>query len=505
MARTLLQQGHGFSEQQRDALLAEHLEILDQVVPTMARGEADGLFEISVTPYHHPILPLLINSNVAVECMPQAPLPQPPITEAADAEWHVLTALNDWEARSGRRPRGMWPAEGSVSMEALGLMAAAGLHWTATDEAVLRNSLGDRYTEASPYLPYRVQTSSGAMSMLFRDHGLSDAIGFTYATWDAEDAVNDFVQRLADRRERILQSLPEDLHANAVIPVMLDGENCWEFYHGNGEAFLRRLLEVLAVDSRFQSVTASEATASVTGDVGGDSHQMLEKVVAGSWINGTFDVWIGTPTKNLAWSLLRAARNAVRHVGDPDHLLALVRSLEASDYFWWYDERHVAPHKGEFDAAFRSSLAGIFTACNIEPPCNLDLTMQELTMEKESTEREYPVSFAQSTMHEADAITKSLTLETDDNWQRISFHLYRVPDGSEEVIYTITDRHGVERRFGLTEGELLFQTPIHDEGFEHKTDTHLCAYLHTSMVWVVSVEEQRASGRVARTALTLAL
>ncbi len=500
--KNLLLRGSGFSHEDLTALLHEHAEIIKSVVPTMAKLESRGQIEISITPYHHPILPLLINSDVARECMPDALLPVPNVQEPADAAWHVWAAIADWQRRSGRQPVGMWPAEGSVSNDALWVMAAAGVRWTATDETLLRNSLGSRWSEAAPYFPYQVNTPSGPISVLFRDHALSDAIGFQYASWDAKDAVAHFMQSLVQRRDLVLRTTPESEHHRAVIPIILDGENCWEFYHGNGELFLRNLMEAIASDERFTSVTCSEAAQWNEPSVDVPHKYRLSSVTAGSWINGSFDVWIGSPTKNLAWTLLAQARECVRKAGDQANLLERIRALQASDYFWWYDEKHIAPHKHEFDKAFRSGLAEIFTLCEQPQPVNLSLTMAELAMNT-SHVNVHPVSFAQSTMHDADALTDSIQVETNGNWQRLTMNLHRVPEITEQVTIAISDRHGVERRIGIMQDELLFNTPMHDEGLERVSGVCVRAYLHTSTTWVVSVEEQRKGGRTLRTALTI--
>lgn len=495
VASRLLEQGRNYTRQDLADLALEHQDVLASIPAILRRLENAGTIEVSVTPYYHPILPLLCDSDDARECMPHATLPSPAFTQMDDAAWHVFAGIADWHQRSGRPPRGMWPAEGSVSMKALTVMAAAGVKWTATDEAILRNSLGVRWSPERAMLPYRVNTSQGPITMVFRDHALSDAIGFTYATWDARDAVDDFLRRIHSKRLQALRALPEHLHSQIVLPIILDGENCWEFYHRNGEDFLRLLFDRIANDPELTTATVSEATANAT--------EVLDHVVPGSWINADFGIWIGEPAKNLAWKTLREARKAVADHGNAPAVLSMVKRLEASDYFWWYDKRHVAEHSKQFDRSFRAGLEAVFAATGTEPPTNLSQSFHE-AQAMDTAFKVFPVSFAeQSTMHRADVLTKEICVETDDAWQRFTVDLQQVPSFAEDVMLHLADQEGVERICRIMNQGTMLSSPYHDEGVERKSPTRVCIYLKTNAVWVASVEEQRADGTLARTALTI--
>lgn len=481
-----------------ETLLSEHRSIIAEIIPTLVHLEHCGKIEVSVSPYEHPILPLLISTNAALEQMPDAVVPQPSYTNISDAAWHVWNAVEKWYHYAGKKPSGIWPSEGGLSQATLPLMAAAGIRWTATDETVLANTLGTNMPLAK-YFPRRFFTDAGPITVLFRDHALSDAIGFTYATWNHSDAVDDFMRRLRDTRELILTQTPQADHNKACITVILDGENCWEFYQGNGELFLRGLMEAIAADPLFETVTCSQAALHAV-DVPPDTH-----ISAGSWINGTFDIWIGSETQNLAWSLLKQADEAVVKAGNPPELRSVLRRLQASDYFWWYDTRHQAQHKSMFDGMFREGLQTIFNSCTVECPPMLFVPLQDYVMSISDSGQEYPVSFVQSTMHEADAITKSIRIETEGNWQRISFVFSREPANDEEVVFVITDRHGVARQLSCTNAENLFQSPLRDEGADRASRTIHRVYLHSSILWNIAVEEQRSAGSTARTAVTINL
>ena len=77
---------------------------------------------------------------------------------------------------------------------------------------------------------------------------LSDLIGFTYSGWAPEAAADDFVGRLveAGRALRATRTGGEE----ALIPIILDGENAWEHFEGGGRPFLRALYRRLVEPPR---------------------------------------------------------------------------------------------------------------------------------------------------------------------------------------------------------------------------------------------------------------
>ena len=86
-----------------------------------------------------------------------------------------------------------------------------GFQWMATDELILARTLGITFTRDGRghveqperlYAPYRVGGRRRQVACAFRDHVLSDLIGFTYAGWDAEAAADDFVARLVEAGRR---------------------------------------------------------------------------------------------------------------------------------------------------------------------------------------------------------------------------------------------------------------------------------------------------------------
>lgn len=481
-----IRQGADFSEQQKANLMHLLREIASTVTSNMIRFESHGHGEVSLTPYHHPILPLLIDTDSARESMPQSALPQPPYKAPYHAGRHVRRAIQDWQRRSGHRTQGMWPAEGGLSMAALSVMAAHGIQWTATDESVLRGSSDGLFLRSDVYFPYEVTTASGAITVLFRDHGLSDAIGFEYASWDATSAAADFVRRLEERRQLIIHEQGASALEHAVVPIMLDGENCWEFYRHNGEDFLRALMQRLSTDERFTSVTCGQVAAA-------GHARRLDHLRAGSWINGDFGVWIGSPTKNLAWSLLETARQTLSQAGlDEETVAARMEVLEASDWFWWYDERHQAPHREEFDRIFRARLRHVFESCKTDVP---DVLLRPLTEAERHDAQRQAVTFGTSSMHRSDAIVRDVAVETSDAWQRLRVRLERHPMGQEELVIQAMGDDGLERACLVAQDEVLWRSPLRDENTEWIAPNELAIYVHSSTRWQLHLTEEGDSGK----------
>jgi len=354
--------GRSFTEAEKDALLARQQSFLGEVLPRWRGLAASGRVELSVTPYYHPILPLLCDTDSAREALPEIRLPEARFRHPEDADLQLREGIAAFRRVLGRDPSGGWPSEGAISDEALARMAEAGYRWAASDEDVLFASLDDGGRK--PERLYRPWKPARGPVLLFRDHDLSDRIGFTYATRSPDDAARDFVGRLLHLRDE----LPDD-GVPYVVSVILDGENAWEHYPGHAAPFFDALYGALADEPRIATVTASEAAD--------PAHAApLPRVVAGSWIYRNLATWVGHPEKNRAWTLLAAARDAVGAArGAPrwdDPAWRAVLAAEGSDWFWWYGDDHPTAFGAEFDAGFRGKLRAAYLAAGRTPPAALD-------------------------------------------------------------------------------------------------------------------------------------
>ena len=355
-----------WSEAHRDALIALHRRLAGQVIPAYRALAAGGRIEISSSPYHHPILPLLMGLDSARRAMPRVTLPAARFSAPEDARLHVERALERHASLLGARPSGMWPSEGSVSPEAAALAARCGVRWLASDEAVLTASLdpGERRPGAH-YQPWRFETDGGEVTLFFRDHDLSDRIGFVYQRWDADEAVADFVARLREIGRAHAGARPP------VVSVILDGENCWEGYRDDGGQFLTALYGTLASAAGIRMRTPSDVLAD------GAPVSRLARLHSGSWIDADFHIWIGHPEKNRAWDLVAGARSALIEAGatpdtSPRAWQALYRA-EGSDWFWWFGDDHHTADLAVFDRLFRDLVRAAYTEAGLAPPGSLRL------------------------------------------------------------------------------------------------------------------------------------
>ncbi len=385
----LIHKGRDYDEADKQALFAAQQRIVAGVLPRWRRLAEAGQVELSATPYFHPILPLLIDSDAARRSRPDDALP-PRFSRPDDAREQVRRALAMHEATFGSRPVGMWPAEGSVSPEALDLLASEGVKWVATDEAILQRSRPGPKQRGELYQPFAVVTPHGPVSIAFRDRTLSDRIGFSYSRMPAGEAVKDLLGQVARAHH-------EGRSAGLARPtlfVVLDGENAWEHYEGHGEAFLTALHTALEQHPEIETVTFSEALAHPTA--------RIETLHSGSWINANYRVWIGHPEDNLAWSLLGEVRGMLaRHEQSrdvPTDRLAeahrLLLSAEGSDWFWWYGDEFDTDNAAEFDRLFRERLIRAASLLGETPPARLSspLSARAATQGNRQSPHETPVA-----------------------------------------------------------------------------------------------------------------
>jgi alpha-amylase/alpha-mannosidase (GH57 family) len=369
----LAAKARNFTEDDKAQLRAKQLELLAAVLPEYRLAAERGQIEISTTPFYHPILPLLCDTDIARVSNPSSPLPQPPFRYPADAKEQLVRARFYHENRFGKPAAGLWPSEGSVSDQALEIAAELGFRWFATDEGVLgrtlnigfsRDAAGYPENAAQLYSPWRWRRGGREMVGFFRDHYLSDLLGFVYSRMSAEAAAEDLHRRIRLVGERATGPHPPTLS------LILDGENAWEYYPGNGRDFLRRLYARIQNDPDIRALTPSEAI-----DAAGEI-PTLDRIFPASWIDANFDVWIGDREDVRAWDMLAEAREVYTHAvdaslhgdrgaPDPVQLARAYESIlaaEGSDWCWWYGPEHSSANDAEFDALFRLHLREVYVA-----------------------------------------------------------------------------------------------------------------------------------------------
>ena len=424
-----------FTLDDRATVLAEAHALVAEVIPRYrALVTRSTRSEISVTPAYHPILPLLCDTDAARRAMPAVPLPARRFTHPEDASAHLRAARRVGTNAFGLPPVGLWPSEGSVSPEVVGLARDAGFRWLASDAEVLARSRVAGGGGPGPWAharPWRL--GEGGPLLFFRDRELSDKIGFVYAKWDAKDAVADVLAHLA----RLREGWPGDEPARLL--VALDGENCWETYPDDGNDFLARLYDTLLATPWVRTTTPGE----VVNEPGIErSIGRLEHLHSGSWIEANFRIWIGHPEKNRAWDAVGRTRamlaeafpedgggppdvafwdgaeavwaedlggtHAPAPPADPAEETATARLerrrqawrhvlvAEGSDWCWWYGDDHFTGDKATFDRILRDHLSRAWELAGREVPGEL---RSSFGVARVSEERKSPTGLLSPTIN----------------------------------------------------------------------------------------------------------
>ncbi len=360
--RELKAKGRQFSEEDKAYVLAAQRRVIAEIIPTYRRLLAAGRVELSTSPFYHPILPLLIDTDIARRCMPHAALPTR-FSRPEDAAAQIERGVAFFSGLFGRPPRGMWPSEGSVCPELIELVARQGLRWLATDEAILFNSLSGGADRRALFEPY-LAGDGGEVSMVFRDRGLSDLVSFTYGRDPTHDSAADLYGRLKAIRDGYSGA------REPLVCIILDGENPWEYYFDGGQSFLAGTFERLLKDPGLEAVAIGDYLENHPAS------RRLSHLYSGSWINHNFEIWIGGEEENRAWTLLAQTREWFgRELAEgraaADRLEQAREELyaaEGSDWFWWYGDQFSSDNDAEFDRLFRLHLANVYTLLDAPIP-----------------------------------------------------------------------------------------------------------------------------------------
>ncbi|MFA5075526.1 MAG: glycoside hydrolase family 57 protein [Candidatus Babeliales bacterium] len=350
--RSIVNKGRFFSEEEKKAVLDAQLKILSEILPGYKKFMDSKQIEVILSPYYHPILPLLYNTKLAKEANPKSTLPATGFSFPQDARAQIASGVAQYIGRFNRQPEGMWPSEESVCDHIVPYFIESGIKWIVTDEDILFKSLRRKRSAKALYQPYMLRREQGSLQVIFRDRNLSDLIGFTYPQWNAVDAANDFMTHL----ENIAKA---NAGKDALVTVALDGENAWEYYRNDGHEFLQNLYSRLADAQFVKTVTPGEYLQQFPAKA------QIKRLAAGSWIYGEFSKWINNPYKNKGWEYLAIARQELQKMvdeGKPVSDLAWKQMYiaEGSDWFWWFGE----DYPGYFDRLFRMHLSNFYTLIN---------------------------------------------------------------------------------------------------------------------------------------------
>ncbi len=367
--RALVSKARFFTEEDKQAVLRCQAQILKEILPGYRKYMASGQAEVILSPFYHPILPLLCNTRTAKEANVKAVLPKINFSYPQDAKSQVDSAVGLYKEKFGVPPAGMWPSEESVSEHILPFVLQAGIRWIVADEGLLFKSLKKKKRDTGLlYQPHLLKRKDGDLNIVFRDRNLSDMIGFEYYKWKTEDAVNDFMKHLANIEKAFKGKDP-------LVTIAMDGENAWEYYSNDGHDFLELLYQEMSKADFLKAVTVSEYLAKFPG------RRQIKHLAAGSWINGDFSKWIGNPYKVRAWEYLALARQELetwsakdQSTDAPAKELAWKQMyiLEGSDWYWWAGE----DYPGYFDRLFRTHLANFYRIIGKEVPAYLNKPLE---------------------------------------------------------------------------------------------------------------------------------
>lgn len=381
----LMEREGGFSTGEREALLLKLGEAVGSLFARYRRLAEQGRVEFSMSPYAHPIVPLMLDLSAGKESEPDAPQPErDAYPEGGErVRYHLDHGLEVFERILGRRPAGCWPSEGAVSDLTLEWLEAQGFAWTASGQQVLNNTLNRAHQPV--HCQHRAyQQGEQGLRVFFRDDGLSDRIGFDYQNWHADDAVTDLCHHLVSIAETCEHLGVEDV----VVPIILDGENAWEYYPDNGFWLLDGLYKRLSHHPSLELVTFSEFLDRQP------EAASLPPLVAGSWVYGNLATWIGDAAKNRAWELLVDARTAylaAERDGDwstdiRERNAQQLAVCEGSDWFWWFGEDNPADAIRDFDRLFRLQLGRLYELIDRPAPAVLELPICEPAVHGETVE-----------------------------------------------------------------------------------------------------------------------
>jgi len=382
IVKKLIQKERNYTEEDKSELLHELDAYINRFFSIYNSLIESGKIEFSTTPFYHPILPLLIDMNVAYESKKDIRLPDNIIKMRDEALAQVFDAYNYIKKDMGFTVNGFWPAEGSVSNDTLRIFSDF-VKWTATDEDILSKSLNiDLKTKNRELLYKRYIYKETGISVFFRDKVLSDKIGFTYSHMKEEEAVKDFIDEL--------KNIYDMCEFDPVVSVILDGENAWEYYEKNGFDFFHNLYGKLSTIDWLKTVTPSEILK-IDTPVG-----ELENIVAGSWIYGDFTTWCHHPEKNRAFSYLFDTYRDIqkcktkKQENEIESALRYLRIAEGSDWFWWYGDDHFTTHIETFDYLFRENLKKVYECLSEATPTYLLTPIKTLAKEYKFT---FPKNF----------------------------------------------------------------------------------------------------------------
>ncbi|MAT43149.1 MAG: glycoside hydrolase [Anaerolineaceae bacterium] len=438
--KSLVEKQRDFQEEDKTIVFSEALRIIQEVIPYHKQLQESGQIEVITTPYAHPILPLLIDSNLATVGNPGAETP-PQFSYPVDALAHLNISAEMYEQHYGTAPRGLWPGEGSVAQIMVPFVLKAGYQWMATGEPVLAKSLGmDSFTRNAQetvleadklYRPYYVTNKDGdQLAVFFRDGVISDKIGFTYSGVSGTAAAKDFMNRLENIREELKKEEADGPH---IVSVILDGENAWENYENDGKEFFHALYQMLSESETIATITPSDYLEKFP------QQEIIEDLFPGAWFSPNYDTWIGEPEETMAWDYLGRTRSmlakydiskvreaAPEKIKEAEDYMYLA---EGSDWFWWYGADQDSGQDEYFDEGYRALLRKVYETLDEPVPTFINIPI----IQAKSIPADVPVNGFSSP--QIDGLNK------EGEWDNAGIYFGSETGNSQGVLFTNDEKN----------------------------------------------------------------
>src|SRR5574344_61842 len=416
--KKLVKKGKNYTTEDRRVIIEIQRNIIRQLIPTYKKYLDANRIELTTSPYYHPILPIMLDSENLSEDLKKRHLN---LDMEDDAKLQVKLALDKIEEIFGVRPKGIWPSEHCISPKELDLFKEEGLEWTISYEGILSESIKfDFVRDFRGYLEdpyhllktYKYKTKNSNIDIIFRDSVIPNLISFEYFNHDSVAAANDLYDRIKVTQSKILSS-PDENH---LLTIAMDGENCWENYKDDGGIFLNTLYKLIENDDSLETVLLSDYIGKK------DKPKPLAKVASGSWINRNFKLWTDEPLKDSAWTYLKSVHDdftkyVKKHPDNPNIELARreIFVAEGSDWFWWYGEPNDSGRDNIFDYIFREHLKNMYIYLGLKYPSYLDMPLLSVV----SKPSRYPKG----------EITPDMTGEDNNDASWLNSGCIDIPDG----------------------------------------------------------------------------
>ncbi|MBR1776532.1 hypothetical protein IJ750_05620 [bacterium] len=371
----------GYTQDDRIEIINIQKQIISEIIPTYKKYIQSGRIELTTSPYYHPILPILLDLKTSVRGAKTTQNLPASLGMADDAKYQIKSAIKRIEEIFGVTPKGIWPPELCLDSKTLNLFAKEGAKWTISDEGILSSSINFDFIRDfkgnlnDPYhllKVYKYKTKDSNIDIIFRDRSIPNLINFEYAGINPQMAAGDLYEKIKTIQNKLLVS-PDESH---LLAIVADCENCWENYQNDGKEFLENIYSMLENDDSLETVLISDY-------IEADKHKKtIKKVSVGSWIDKTFQYWIGDAEKNKAWAYLKNTKDALcefaKTCGDKEKFELARKELmiaEGSDWFWWYGEPNNSGQDFLFDYMFRERLKNVYAVLGIEPPQYLEVSI----------------------------------------------------------------------------------------------------------------------------------